>query len=131
MRAWNCRNEETSRESYSHAALGAAAYAGIPLTHRAHASAVALVTGHESPSKSDSALDWEALARFPGTLVIYMGISRLAQIACKLIDHGKPADTPAAVVQWCTTGDQRAVEAIGIGRSDALELKQTRARNGQ
>jgi uroporphyrinogen III methyltransferase/synthase len=93
------------------AALGAAACAGIPLTHRAHASAVAFVTGHESPTKGESALDWEALARFPGTLVVYMGISRLPQIAQALIEHGKPADTPAAVVQWATTGDQQTVTA--------------------
>src|SRR5262249_15680891 len=62
------------------AALGAAACAGIPVTHRSHASAVAFVTGHENPSKPESALDWAALARFPGTLVIYMGLSRLHQI---------------------------------------------------
>src|SRR5204862_699530 len=62
------------------AALGAAAYAGIPLTHRRHASAVALVTGHEDPGKPDSLLDWPALARFPGTLVVYMGMSRLDKI---------------------------------------------------
>jgi uroporphyrinogen III methyltransferase/synthase len=91
------------------AALGAAACAGIPLTHRAHASAVAFVTGHESPAKDDSALDWAALARFPGTLVVYMGVSRLGQIAEALVRHGKPADTPAAVVQWATTGQQQTV----------------------
>src|SRR5262249_39484126 len=54
------------------AALGAAAFAGIPLTHRAHASGVAIVTGHENPAKHEN-LDWHALARFPGTLIIYMG----------------------------------------------------------
>src|SRR5262249_32093454 len=62
------------------AGLGAAAYSGIPLTHRLHASAVAFLTGHENPAKPDSALDWAALARFPGTLVVYMGMSRLPQI---------------------------------------------------
>lgn len=93
------------------AGLGAAAYAGIPLTHRLHASAVAFITGHENPAKPDSALDWAALARFPGTLVIYMGISRLPQIAQALIQHGKPGDTPAAAVRWATTGDQQTVEA--------------------
>src|SRR5262249_54959784 len=62
------------------AALGAAACAGIPLTHRSCSSAVAFVTGHENPAKPESALDWAALARFPGTLVIYMGLSRLHQI---------------------------------------------------
>jgi uroporphyrinogen III methyltransferase/synthase len=93
------------------AALGAAACAGIPLTHRGHASAVAFVTGHESPAKGESALDWAALARFPGTLVVYMGMSRLAQIARALVEQGKPADTPAAAVHWATTGDQRTVAA--------------------
>src|SRR5436190_12533302 len=63
------------------AALGASAYAGIPLTHRRHASAVAFITGHEEPGKPDPALDWASLAHFPGTLVFYMGVSRLAVIA--------------------------------------------------
>jgi uroporphyrinogen III methyltransferase/synthase len=91
------------------AALGAAAFAGIPLTHRQHASAVAFVTGHEDPTKPESQLDWEALARFPGTLVFYMGLSRLEQIAEALIAHGKPHDTPAAVIHWATTAEQRTV----------------------
>jgi len=93
------------------AALGAAACAGIPLTHRAHASAVAFVTGHENPAKPESALDWAALARFPGTLAIYMGMSRLAVIVQTLLAHGKPADTPAVVVQRATTGEQQTVQA--------------------
>jgi uroporphyrinogen III methyltransferase/synthase len=92
------------------AAVGAAAYAGIPLTHRAHASAVALVTGHEDPDKP-GAMDWSALARFPGTLVIYMGIARVPQITQALLDHGKDPETPAAVVHWGTTGDQRTIQA--------------------
>ena len=62
------------------AALGAAAYAGLPLTHRKYASAVAFVTGHEKPGKAESLLDWAALARFPGTLVVYMGVARLAHV---------------------------------------------------
>lgn len=93
------------------AALGVAAYAGIPLTHRAHASAVAFVTGHENPAKPGQTLDWGLLARFPGTLVIYMGIARLPHIVRALLDGGKAADTPAAVIQWGTTGNQRTVEA--------------------
>ncbi len=93
------------------AALGAAACAGIPLTHRSHASAVAFVTGHENPSKPESALDWAALARFPGTLVIYMGMSRLGQITRALLEQGKPADSPAAVVHWASTGLQHTIEA--------------------
>src|SRR5205085_1377376 len=62
------------------AALGAAAFAGIPLTHRLHASAVALVTGHEKPEKEGGRIDWARLADFPGTLVIYMGVLQLPRI---------------------------------------------------
>jgi uroporphyrinogen III methyltransferase/synthase len=93
------------------AALGAAAYAGIPLTHRSCASAVAFVTGHENPAKGAPRLDWVALARFPGTLAIYMGLARLPTIARTLIDFGKPADTPVAVVHSATTGEQRTITA--------------------
>jgi uroporphyrinogen III methyltransferase / synthase len=93
------------------AALGAGAFAGIPLTHRDHVSAVAFVTGHEKPDKTDSFLDWPALARFPGTLVIYMGMARLAHIVQMLLEHGKDAETPAAAVHWATTGRQRTVTA--------------------
>ncbi|HZT82801.1 MAG TPA: uroporphyrinogen-III C-methyltransferase [Gemmataceae bacterium] len=93
------------------AALGAAACAGIPLTDRRLASAVAFVAGHESPGKPGSALDWPALARFPGTLVFYMGVTRLPDIARALLDHGMAPGTPAAVVHRATTAAQRTVEA--------------------
>ena len=93
------------------AALGAASCAGISLTHRDHASAVCIVTGHESPGKPGSRLDWPALARFPGTLVFYMGVGRLEAIVSALVHAGKPADTPAAVVQQATTPGQRVVSA--------------------
>lgn len=93
------------------AALGAGAFAGIPLTHRRLASAVAFLTGHEKPDKTDSFLDWSALAQFPGTLVVYMGMARLGHIAQKLIEQGKRADTPAAAIHWATTGRQRTVTA--------------------
>jgi uroporphyrinogen III methyltransferase/synthase len=91
------------------AALAAAAAAEIALTHRTAASAVAFVTGHEYPSKSGPGLDWAALARFPGTLAIYMGMARLDVIAAGLIEHGMAADTPAAVVALAGTGDQQRV----------------------
>jgi uroporphyrinogen III methyltransferase/synthase len=91
------------------AGLGAAAFAGIPLTHRAYSSAVAFVTGHEDPAKHTLAIDWEALARFPGTLVFYMGVARLGGITSALIEHGKPPDTPAALVHWATTPRQRTL----------------------
>lgn len=88
------------------AALAAGACAGIPLTDRHHSSAVAFVTGHECPGKAGSMLDWAALARFPGTLVIYMGLARLGAIAEALIGQGKTADTPAAVIRWASLGNQ-------------------------
>ncbi len=91
------------------AALGAAAFAGISLTHRACASAVAFVTGHENPNKPESMLDWHALARFPGTLVLYMGMSRIERIVNSLISEGKDPATPAAVVQNATLGAQRTL----------------------
>ena len=93
------------------AGIAAPAYAGIPVTHRDAASAVAFVTGHEDPDKPESALDWDALARFPGTLVLYMGVGRLATIARALIAAGRPADEPAAVVERGTLPGQRTVLA--------------------
>ncbi|HEY2253077.1 MAG TPA: uroporphyrinogen-III C-methyltransferase [Planctomycetaceae bacterium] len=91
------------------AAVAASAYAGISLTHRDHASAVAFITGHEDPSKPASALDYAALAAFPGTLVFYMGLNRLEAIARSLIAAGKPAQTPAAVISRGTTAGQQTV----------------------
>lgn len=93
------------------AATGAAAYAGIPLTHRQFASAVALVTGHEDPGKPGGALDWDALARFPGTIVVFMGIARLPAVVEALLSRGKEGTTPAAAVRWGSTAEQQTVEA--------------------
>jgi len=93
------------------AGVAAAAYAGIPVTHRGLASAVAFLTGHEDPDKPESALDWSALARFSGTLVLYMGVRQLASIAERLIRAGRDPEEPAAVVQRGTLPDQRVVEA--------------------
>lgn len=91
------------------AGTAAPAYAGIPATHRGAASAVAFVTGHEDPDKPETALDWAALAAFPGTLAIYMGIGRLAANSAALIDAGRPASQPAAVIERGTTPRQRVV----------------------
>ena len=102
------------------AALGAAAYAGLPLTHRKYASAVAFITGHEKPGKTESSLDWAALARFPGTLVVYMGVARLPNVVHNLLENGMAPDTPAAAVQWATTGRQRTVEAPLSGLAEAV-----------
>ena len=91
--------------------VAAPAYAGVPVTHRDLASAVAFVTGHEDPAKSETALDWEALAAFPGTLVLYMGVKNLPVIAERLTAAGRPPDQPAAVVERGTLPGQRAVTA--------------------
>lgn len=91
------------------AALAASSYAGIPITCRGVASAVALVTGHEEPSKTESSLDWIALAKFPGTLVIYMGVTTAPVWTKLLIDGGKPANTPVAILRRCSMPDQRTI----------------------
>ncbi len=93
------------------AGVAAPAYAGIPVTHRDAASAVAFVTGHEDPEKPESAIDWEALARFPGTLVFYMGVRNLPQIAERLVGAGRDPAEPAAVVSRGTLPAQRSVVA--------------------
>lgn len=104
------------------AALAAAACLDMPLTHRRYASAVALVTGHELPSKPGNRLDWEALAKFPGTLAIYMGIARLPLIVAELVKYGKSPDTPACVVERAGTGDMRSVEATLATLDEARRL---------
>ena len=91
------------------AGVAAPAYAGIPVTHRGLASAVALITGHEDPDKEEMSLDWPALAAFPGTLVFYMGVRRLGAIADSLIAAGRAPEEPAAVVERGTLPGQRRV----------------------
>ena len=91
------------------AGVAAPAYAGIPVTHRDDASAVAFVTGHEDPAKDESALDWDALARFPGTLVLYMGVKNLPAIAGRLAAAGRDAAEPAAAIERGTLPGQRTV----------------------
>jgi uroporphyrinogen III methyltransferase / synthase len=91
--------------------VAAPAYAGIPVTHRERSSAVALITGHEDPGKPESAIDWPALAAFPGTLVFYMGVKQLPRIAARLIAGGRAADEPAAVIERGTLPGQRTVVA--------------------
>lgn len=91
------------------AGLAASAYAGIPVTYRGLSSAVALITGHEDPGKDGSALDWRELARFPGTLVFYMGVSALPAITRALIAAGRAGDEAAAVIESGTLPSQRTV----------------------
>ncbi len=114
------------------AGVGASAYAGIPVTHRGLAGAVALVTGHaredtRSASDEDGAIDWSALAAFPGTLVLYMGVSRLPAIAAALIGAGRPGSEPAAIVEAGTTPRQRTVTATLETIADVARAQDVRA----
>ena len=93
------------------AAIAAAEYCGIMLTDRRYSSQVAFVTGHEAEGKEQSNIDWSVLARFPGTLVFYMGVTALPQIAEKLMAAGASPDTPAAIVADATLPTQRLVQA--------------------
>jgi uroporphyrin-III C-methyltransferase len=89
------------------AADGCCAYQGIPLTHRGLATGVRFVTGHQQKGVPME-LDWQGLADPKTTLVFFMGLTHLAEITQKLIEHGLPADTPAAVIQEGTTKAERA-----------------------
>jgi uroporphyrinogen III methyltransferase/synthase len=89
-------------------AIAAAAYAGIPLTHRAYASSVCFATGHEDPGKPEERRNWAALAKSAGTLVFFMGMKNLPEISRKLIDNGMHRDTSAALICWGTTPEHRS-----------------------
>ncbi|MEN6578131.1 MAG: hydroxymethylbilane synthase, partial [Phycisphaerales bacterium] len=93
------------------AAIAAAEYTGIMLTDRRYSSQVAFITGREAEGKEETNLDWGVLARFPGTLVFYMGIGALASIASKLIGSGLSAETPAALVADATLPTQRLIQS--------------------
>jgi uroporphyrinogen III methyltransferase/synthase len=120
------------------AGVAASAYAGIPVTHRGLARAVALVTGHtrasspesedgDEDAEEDGAIDWPALAAFPGTLVLYMGVRRLEQIAGALIAAGRPGSQPAAIVEAGTLPRQRTVTATLATIAAAAAREQVRA----
>jgi uroporphyrinogen III methyltransferase / synthase len=101
-------------------AIAAPGAAGIPVTHRGVATSFTVVTGHEDPTKPSEQTDWRALARTPGTLVILMGMGRLGAIAAALIAGGRPADQPAAAIQWGTTPRQRQIVATLGDLADAV-----------
>lgn len=88
-------------------AAGASTYCGIPLTHRDYAQSVTFATGHLKDNSLD--LDWPSLARKNSTLVIYMGLSSLEQIATRLVEHGRPPSTPVAIVYRATQADQEVL----------------------
>ncbi|MBW4658572.1 MAG: uroporphyrinogen-III C-methyltransferase [Drouetiella hepatica Uher 2000/2452] len=91
--------------------IAAPAYAGIPLTHRAHSSSVTFVTGHESAGKYRPAVNWKAIAQGSETIVIYMGIHNMSYITAQLLLAGLATNTPIALVRWGTRADQQ--ELVG------------------
>lgn len=91
------------------AALGSAAYAGLPLTHRDYASSVCFLTGHENPEKHSPRVDFKKAAQAADTLCIYMGMGQLPRIAAELIEGGRAKDTSVAVIQWATLPRQRSL----------------------
>ena len=90
-------------------AIAGPAYAGIPMTHRAHNSHVTFFTGHEDPAKSESAIDYAALAKLGGTQVMLMGVERLGAITSQMLKHGVRSDLPVALVRSATTGQQQTL----------------------
>jgi uroporphyrinogen III methyltransferase/synthase len=103
------------------AGIAAPAYAGIPVTHRGVATSVTFVTGHEDPAKDSAGVDWSALARAGGTIVLYMGVKTLPRISDALVAGGMPPTTPAAAVQWGSYPRQRTVTATVATLSEAIE----------
>ena len=86
-------------------AISVPAYAGIPVTHRGVAVSFAVVTGHEDPTKPESHVRWQHLATGVDTLIFLMGVANLPEITKNLIENGRPADTPAALIRWGTRAD--------------------------
>ncbi len=103
------------------AAVAAGEYAGLSFTHREYASAVAFITAHEDPAKGQSTLDYGSIARFPGTLVFYMGLHRLASLADELIRAGLPSSTPACLVSSATNPAQKTIVAPLVELPQAVQ----------
>ena len=97
------------------------AYAGIPVTHRAHNTQLTIFTGHEDPTKAESSIDFAHLAKAPGTKVMLMGVERLRIITDRLQDHGADSETPVALVRWATTGNQETVTGTIASIADVVE----------
>jgi uroporphyrin-III C-methyltransferase len=92
------------------AGIGGLAYAGIPVTHREVNAAVAFVTGHDATGEVPDSVDWDSLAKGAPVIVLYMALKHLGRISEKLINGGKPASTPVAIIANATTRDQRVLE---------------------
>ena len=107
-------------------AIAVAAYAGIPVTHRGIATSFAVFTGHEDPEKTESGLQWDKLSTATDTLVFLMGVENLPYITSQLMANGRSADTPAAVIRWGTTPQQRTlVTTVGRAVADVEAHKLT------
>ena len=107
-------------------AVAGPAYAGIPVTHRGLSSSFAVITGHEDPTKEESAIDWPHLATAVDTLVFLMGVGNLPKIVEQLTAHGRPPETPVALVRWGTMPDQQTVSgtlADIVARVEAAGLR--------
>jgi uroporphyrinogen III methyltransferase/synthase len=104
-------------------AIAGPAYAGIPVTHRGKTSHVTFLTGHEDPEKSESAIDFAALARLGGTQVMLMGVERVRAIAAEMLANGMRNDLPVALIRWATTGRQETLVGTldNIGQRVAAE----------
>lgn len=104
-------------------AIAVPAYAGIPVTQRFSSTSFTVVTGHEDPAiGEDGSMDWDAVARVGGTIVVLMGVGRIQKICDRLMAAGRPADTPAAAVIWGTRAEQRTVRAT-LGTLAAQDLE--------
>ena len=90
-------------------AISVPAYAGIPLTHRKYSSSIGIVTGNEDANKKRSAIAWDKIATGVDTIVILMGLRNLSSIVKNVTGNGRSPDTPAAVIQWGTTPEQKTV----------------------
>ncbi|WP_256710548.1 uroporphyrinogen-III C-methyltransferase [Paenibacillus sp. FSL H8-0548] len=98
-------------------AIAVPAYAGIPVTHRDLASSLSIITGHESPDKLDRSIHWDKVTNATGTLIFLMGVAKIGYIAGQLIKHGKPPETPVALIRWGTRVEQRTI----VGKLSTIE----------
>lgn len=103
-------------------AIAGPAYAGIPVTHRSHASMLTIFTGHEDPTKPDTSLDYAKLAQADGTKVFLMGVERIEEITGEFLKHGAKPETPMALVRWATRGCQQTL--VGTLATMAAKVKE-------
>lgn len=104
-------------------AISVPAYAGIPVTHREASSSLSIITGHESPDKLDHSIQWDKVTNATGTLVFLMGVAKIGYISAQLMKHGRPPETPVALVRWGTRADQETL----TGTLADIEAKVTAA----